>query len=260
MLYHLNAYSGLFWFHLVLGLIFVVDSNDRERVNEAREELMRMLAEDELREAVLLVFANKQVTTAFTWSSIAAIFNCLFFQILQTNLSNRISRMPWTLPKSRISWGCTRSGTGTGTFRQRVPPVAMVSMKDLTGCPTNWKTRNNHLTVLFLLRSSQHLLYSYVFKQTLSEAALVSDTHIWYMQKPYGGNTSRQTRHSCLLFILCSCNEAAVWAPLCNIDLDFFSFFIFYCLSHWTRDVLRTPVRSHLNIAHVLRYCAYIIS
>ncbi|CAD7681504.1 unnamed protein product [Nyctereutes procyonoides] len=43
-----------------LGLIFVVDSNDRERVNEAREELMRMLAEDELRDAVLLVFANKQ--------------------------------------------------------------------------------------------------------------------------------------------------------------------------------------------------------
>lgn len=47
------------------GLIFVVDSNDRERVNEAREELMRMLAEDELREAVLLVFANKQVCYIF---------------------------------------------------------------------------------------------------------------------------------------------------------------------------------------------------
>lgn len=46
----------------VSGLIFVVDSNDRERVNEAREELMRMLAEDELRDAVLLVFANKQVS------------------------------------------------------------------------------------------------------------------------------------------------------------------------------------------------------
>ena len=41
-------------------MIFVVDSNDRERVNEAGEELMRMLAEDELRDAVLLVFANKQ--------------------------------------------------------------------------------------------------------------------------------------------------------------------------------------------------------
>lgn len=40
----------------------MVDSNDRERVNEAREELMRMLAEDELRDAVLLVFANKQAS------------------------------------------------------------------------------------------------------------------------------------------------------------------------------------------------------
>ena len=43
------------------GLIFVVDSNDRERSAEAREELNRMLSEDELRDAVLLVFANKQV-------------------------------------------------------------------------------------------------------------------------------------------------------------------------------------------------------
>lgn len=38
-----------------------MDSNDRERIAEAKEELMRMLAEDELRDAVLLVFANKQV-------------------------------------------------------------------------------------------------------------------------------------------------------------------------------------------------------
>lgn len=50
---------------LYAGLIFVVDSNDRERVNEAREELSRMLAEDELRDAVLLVFANKQVSLSF---------------------------------------------------------------------------------------------------------------------------------------------------------------------------------------------------
>ena len=49
------------------GIIFVVDSNDRERIddsqgsdNGAKEELHRMLSEDELREAVLLVFANKQ--------------------------------------------------------------------------------------------------------------------------------------------------------------------------------------------------------
>jgi len=42
------------------GLIFVVDSNDRDRVTEARDELMKMLQEDEMRDAILLVFANKQ--------------------------------------------------------------------------------------------------------------------------------------------------------------------------------------------------------
>merc|ERR1712111_229174 len=48
------------YFQNTQGLIFVVDSNDRERIGEARDELHRMLAEDELRDAVLLVFANKQ--------------------------------------------------------------------------------------------------------------------------------------------------------------------------------------------------------
>jgi len=49
------------------GIIFVVDSNDRDRIDEsnssehsAKEELHRMLAEDELRDAILLVFCNKQ--------------------------------------------------------------------------------------------------------------------------------------------------------------------------------------------------------
>ncbi|KAJ7620250.1 ARF/SAR [Roridomyces roridus] len=42
------------------GLIFVVDSSDRERISEAREELQRMMNEDNLRDALLLVFANKQ--------------------------------------------------------------------------------------------------------------------------------------------------------------------------------------------------------
>lgn len=43
------------------GVIYVVDSNDRERIGEAREELTKILADDELRQAVLLIFANKQV-------------------------------------------------------------------------------------------------------------------------------------------------------------------------------------------------------
>ncbi|CAL9151516.1 unnamed protein product, partial [Musa hybrid cultivar] len=48
------------YFQNTQGLIFVVDSNDRDRIIEARDELHRMLNEDELRDAVLLVFANKQ--------------------------------------------------------------------------------------------------------------------------------------------------------------------------------------------------------
>merc|ERR1712150_346523 len=51
------------WRHYYLGtagVIFIIDSNDRDRIEDAREELTKMLAEDELRDAVLLVFANKQ--------------------------------------------------------------------------------------------------------------------------------------------------------------------------------------------------------
>merc|ERR1712187_972810 len=48
------------YFQGTQGLIFVVDSSDRDRVEDAREELMKMLSEDEMRDAVLLVFANKQ--------------------------------------------------------------------------------------------------------------------------------------------------------------------------------------------------------
>ncbi|KAK4328842.1 hypothetical protein Pmani_000783 [Petrolisthes manimaculis] len=48
------------YFQNTQGLIFVVDSNDKERISEAADELSKMLQEDELREAVLLVFANKQ--------------------------------------------------------------------------------------------------------------------------------------------------------------------------------------------------------
>lgn len=57
----MNCVIILNYFFILQGLIFVVDSNDKERVFEAKEELMRMLGEDELRDAVLLIFANKQV-------------------------------------------------------------------------------------------------------------------------------------------------------------------------------------------------------
>eukprot|EP01006_Ploeotia_vitrea_P048874 TRINITY_DN67285_c5_g1_i3.p1 TRINITY_DN67285_c5_g1~~TRINITY_DN67285_c5_g1_i3.p1 ORF type:complete len:182 (+),score=46.26 TRINITY_DN67285_c5_g1_i3:60-605(+) len=48
------------YFENTNGVIFVVDSNDKDRIANARDELHKMLAEDELRDAILLVFANKQ--------------------------------------------------------------------------------------------------------------------------------------------------------------------------------------------------------
>jgi len=48
------------YYHNTDGLIFVVDSNDRERIDEAAEELKKMTTEEELKDCVLLVMANKQ--------------------------------------------------------------------------------------------------------------------------------------------------------------------------------------------------------
>ena len=42
------------------GLIFVVDCADRDRIDEARQELHRIINDREMRDAVVLVFANKQ--------------------------------------------------------------------------------------------------------------------------------------------------------------------------------------------------------
>ncbi|RUS33712.1 ADP-ribosylation factor family-domain-containing protein [Jimgerdemannia flammicorona] len=42
------------------GLIFVVDSQDRDRIDEARQELHRIISDREMKDCLLLVFANKQ--------------------------------------------------------------------------------------------------------------------------------------------------------------------------------------------------------
>jgi ADP-ribosylation factor protein 6 len=42
------------------GLIFVVDSADRARIDEAKNELHRIINDREMKDCLLLVFANKQ--------------------------------------------------------------------------------------------------------------------------------------------------------------------------------------------------------
>jgi len=49
-----------FYYEGTQAIIFVVDSSDIERMDEAREDLHRMLIEHELWDAPLLVVANKQ--------------------------------------------------------------------------------------------------------------------------------------------------------------------------------------------------------
>ncbi|EFH54643.1 hypothetical protein ARALYDRAFT_907689 [Arabidopsis lyrata subsp. lyrata] len=48
------------YFHHTHGLIFVVDCNDGDSIVEAKDELHLMMKKGELRDAVLLVFANNQ--------------------------------------------------------------------------------------------------------------------------------------------------------------------------------------------------------
>ena len=42
------------------GLIFVVDCADKDRIEEARQELHRIINDREMRDSIILVFANKQ--------------------------------------------------------------------------------------------------------------------------------------------------------------------------------------------------------
>lgn len=41
-------------------IILVIDSTDRDRLHLSKEELWRMLANDDLRKAAILIYANKQ--------------------------------------------------------------------------------------------------------------------------------------------------------------------------------------------------------
>merc|ERR1712061_865916 len=78
------------------GLIYVVDSSDSERVSEASEELHRMLGEDELRDAIVLVFANKQ-----------DLPNALSVTDLTTKLGLNQLRRKWY-----VQAACATQGTG----------------------------------------------------------------------------------------------------------------------------------------------------
>jgi GTPase SAR1 family protein len=57
-----ERYQKLFsyYFQDAQAIIFVIDSNDRDRIDDAAEELNKLLKEEQLKNAVLLVLANKK--------------------------------------------------------------------------------------------------------------------------------------------------------------------------------------------------------
>lgn len=53
------------YYHNAQAVIFVIDSNNRGRFEEAQNELSKIVSERELKDALLLIYANKQVKTFF---------------------------------------------------------------------------------------------------------------------------------------------------------------------------------------------------
>lgn len=151
-------------FSASLGLIFVVDSNDRERVNEAREELMRMLAEDELRDAVLLVFANKQV-------------RCLPFPHLGENNLTADTMEPWgSLCGKACDCSCQCGSGGVQAVGVLMPPSLFPSPGVLSS-----------ILVLRIHVIDMFLQYFYIPCCALSDLILwPCDSHIYNPATPHG--------------------------------------------------------------------------
>jgi small GTP-binding protein len=55
-----NRILGKQYYHNADCVIFVIDSNDKERIEDAAEEFRKMLTEEELKNVICLVMANKQ--------------------------------------------------------------------------------------------------------------------------------------------------------------------------------------------------------
>ena len=79
------------------ALIYVVDASDRERLEEASDELWKILNEDEMKGRPLLVFANKQDLPNSLYAE--ELMNCL-------RLKNCKSR-PWFIQST-----CATNGEG----------------------------------------------------------------------------------------------------------------------------------------------------
>lgn len=122
------------YFQNTQGLIFVVDSNDRERVVEARDELHRMLNEVSLIDTYLQFF-NSSFEYSWFWLFLMFFFSpkigdrmscvMLCYWCLQTS---KISQMPWMLLRSLTSLVSIPFASATGTA------VCFVIWQEIIAC------------------------------------------------------------------------------------------------------------------------------
>ena len=89
------------YFRNCQGLIFVIDSNDRERIDEVRDEFWKLLSEQELDNACIVVLANKQD---------------LYGAMTVTEVGDALRL--WEIPKDKQQWfitGCSATA-GEGLY------------------------------------------------------------------------------------------------------------------------------------------------
>lgn len=113
------------------AIIYVVDSCDVDRVATSKDEFHAILEEEEVKDALILVYANKQVS------------NCVHI-LKRRELTFRICLAHWMMHKLQRDWDCIKSRIEIGQFSRPLPSKEKESLRDWTGCQacSNDRTRN----------------------------------------------------------------------------------------------------------------------
>ncbi|KAJ0058790.1 hypothetical protein NL108_000507 [Boleophthalmus pectinirostris] len=110
-------------------IVFVVDSSDRRRFNEAKREIEKTLSSDQLRGCPLIVLANKQdVDNSMTASEIKS----------GINMSKLCPDRDWFVQP------CSAS-TGFGVEEAFIRVVNMIKLSHVTGIKGNLKETVNYI-------------------------------------------------------------------------------------------------------------------
>ncbi|KAK9686956.1 ADP-ribosylation factor family [Popillia japonica] len=114
------------------ALIFVVDCGDRERIDEAREELHYVIKDSEMQDAVILIYANKQdIPGAMDSHEVQEKLGLTRLRDRNWHVqpTNRIFPVLWILTKFKKNWDLLDYVTETGTFNPLVQRLEKVFVK-----------------------------------------------------------------------------------------------------------------------------------